>query len=216
MLPDVIEILSSSSDDDYDQYKLSQNSQRRSLNVNFNESDLETLSGCNWLNDSIVNSYINLMKSYVSTNIGMTNSFFYSKLLRDGCEAASVWEGIKGRNLNEYNLFLIPICTGCHWILIALDFVNEELNILDSLGSLCEKEAQNINNFLKWQGISPLHIIQLEVPQQNNGYDRGVFLLQNIRCILFNNWNFDFDQIDIPQIRDRIKSELTNCTLELN
>ena len=61
MLPDVIEILSSSSDDDYDQYKLSQNSQRRSLNVNFNESDLETLSGCNWLNDSIVNSYFNLM-----------------------------------------------------------------------------------------------------------------------------------------------------------
>ena len=211
---EIIEILSSSSDNEDENPISDLDARKRSLNITFTQKDLETLNNRNWLNDSIINSYINLMRPHMNNkSFGITNSFFFTKLKRDGPQEALNWEGIKGKLLNEFELFLIPICTGTHWILFVLDFEHSFMFILDSLGLFYENEAKIINNFLHYQGISELPVGSYEVPRQLNGYDCGVFLLQNIRCILFGEGDFTYSQEDIPFIRNRIKNELINCEL---
>ena len=213
---EIIEILSSSSDDENEGKHLSALEMRkRALNISFTNKDLKTLDFGNWLNDSIINSYINLMRPEIDqSRFGITNSFFFTKLQRDGCEEASNWEGIKGRQLNDFELFLIPICAESHWFLFVLDFNQSTLHVLDSLGIMHLREARIVNSFLGFQGIDELQIERYEVPKQLNGYDCGAFLLQNIRCVFFGDGSFEYSQSDIAYIRQRIKNELINCELE--
>lgn len=179
--------------------------------ISFEFSDLNCLAPTQWLNDAVINSYMNLMKSKTSENIGSTNTFFYAKLERDGPESAVMWEGIKGEKLNIYEKFLIPVCSGAHWILICCDFVQNELQVLDPLGGMYHSKANTINGFLSYQGIPTLPVKHPRVPSQHNGYDCGVFLLSNARCHFFNNGIYNFSQGDIPNMRRKIKQELLDC-----
>ena len=210
---EVIEILSSDSDDDVvivpiDKHNKINKFGKPEPKISLETEELECLEGPFWINDSVINSYINLMKSRTSQNVGSTNSFFFTKLKKDGPVEASVWEGIKGMPINRYDIFLIPICTGSHWFLILVDFIHEELCVLDPLGAKHINEAMLINSFLAFQCIKQLPIVQTEVPQQMNGFDCGAFLLQNAHCLIFNDGIFNYSQTDMPRIRERIKQEL--------
>lgn len=176
--------------------------------ISFTQEDLHTLDGCNWLSDEVVNSYLNILRSRSEENIGSTNTFFINKLERGEFDEALNWEGIRGEKINIYDKFLIPIHAGMHWIIACCDFKNNELDLLDSFGNSYTRMTDLINTFLEFQGITPLPVKHPQVPRQYNGYDCGVFLLSNARCILLNNGVFDYTQADIPNIRKRIKSEL--------
>ena len=210
---EVIEILSSDSDDDavsvpIDRHDKINKFGKLEPKISFEIEDLKCLEGPFWINDSVINSYLSLMKSRTVQNVGSTNSFFFTKLKKDGPVEASVWEGIKGMPINRYDIFLIPVCTGSHWFLILVDFIHEELCVLDSLGTRHDNEAMLINNFLAFQCIEKLPIVQKEVPQQMNGFDCGAFLLQNAHCLIFNDGIFNYSQTDMPRVRERIKREL--------
>jgi len=170
--------------------------------------DLDSLKGKSWLNDSVINTYLSIMKYHSNESVGSTNTFFYNKLSRDGPEEASNWEGIKKVPLNVFDHFLIPICAGSHWILIDVNFKEECIDILDPLGGNYRSHYRKINEFLEFQNIPPLPIRYPQVAQQQNGYDCGVFLLQNAFCIFYQKDFRSYSQADIPMIRKRIYKEL--------
>jgi Ulp1 family protease len=174
----------------------------------FDRADLACLSGHEWINDQVLNSYISLVASESNANIGHTNSFFFKKLERDGCEAAAPWHGIKNQPLNTYSLFLVPVCWGVHWVLAVFDFVEGQLAILDSLHRELRAIAERLNGFLEWQIGSPLPVVFPEVPEQRNGYDCGVFVMEFARRIFAGEPLDSFSQADIPRMRREIKERL--------
>lgn len=180
--------------------------------ISFEYSELSCLRPTAWLNDAVLNSYLNLMKSKTLENIGSTNSFFYNKLERDGPQAAENWEGISGQKLNRYEKFLIPVCSGAHWILMCLDFIQNELQVLDPLHGRYNRKAEVVNSFLQYQKIPKLTITHPHVPDQENGYDCGVFLLSAARCHFFNNGIYNYSQKDMPEMRRKIKQDLIEYT----
>lgn len=177
--------------------------------ISFDPQELECLYDGQWLNDAILNSYISLMASKSEYNVGYTNSFFYKKLERDGCKAASMWQGIKGQPINQYDRFFIPICLGVHWISAEINFFENHIAVLDSFNTPHKNIGRKLNEFLEFQGIDPLPVIFPRVPQQLNGDDCGVFTIQFGRAVFFNfDFNY-FSQSDIPLVREQIYDELS-------
>lgn len=184
------------------------------LPLNYEFEDLNCLCGRQWINDAVLNSYLSYCYNKIdendARNIGLTNSFFLKSVERDGFKRASCWQGIKGQPINKYDLFLIPICCGSHWILAAIDFINHEIRMYDSFHGAHHDLVNLINGFLKFQGIEPLDSVIPDVPTQYNGYDCGVFVMEFGRCILLEKDINSFSQKDMPATRKRIYNELSS------
>lgn len=189
-------------------FLISECSVPRVFDGSIHADDLECLYGREWVNDSVVNTYIKLLKFRSPLNIGMTNSFFYSKLKRDGPDEASDWWGIRQEPLTSYDKFIIPISTGSHWILIVLDFEMSALQLLDSLNGRYNATASNINKFLNYLGIPSLDVQYPNVARQTNGYDCGIFICEYANCIFNERPLVSFTQADTPKIRLKILNEL--------
>lgn len=96
----------------------------RKFNLNITRRDLMTLAGLNWLNDEVINFYMNMIiergkdsnwpKSYAF------NTFFYTKLVKDGPQSLRRWT--KRVDLFSYDLVCVPIHLGMHWCMAIVDF----------------------------------------------------------------------------------------------
>lgn len=184
---------------------------QRTSRIRLDADDISCLRYHEWLNDEVVNSYISILASQSSDLIGFTDSFFTKKVERDGYEAAFCWKGVKGRAINRYNAFIVPICTGVHWILACFDFVHERLMVMDSFHGKHESTANLLNGFLEAQGVEPLQVYYPEVPSQLNGYDCGVFILKLCECLFAGVDLMSFTQADIPNARKHIRRELIDA-----
>jgi Ulp1 family protease len=194
-------------------HSLSQSFPRvRSVSISVDKDDLRCLRGREWVNDQVINAYISLMVSRCARNIGYTNTFFYHKLERDGPEAASCWHGIKGAPISRYDIFIIPVCIGVHWILAAFDFIDAQLCIYDSFHGQFPEIANRLNEFIAFQGDEPFPVAYPAVPSQTNGYDCGIFVMQCARCLCTGEAFDSFSQRDMPAIRANILAELRAAT----
>lgn len=67
----------------------------RKFNLNITRRDIMTLAGLNWLNDEVINFYMNLIteraKDRKWPKTYTMNTFFYPKLLKDGPQSLRRW-----------------------------------------------------------------------------------------------------------------------------
>ena len=181
--------------------------------VHITMDDLDDIKNDKCFNDAVVNAYLVFLGNNhdPGSTIGYTNSFFINKLRRDGCKAASSWQGIDGKRLDVYKKFLIPISTMSHWILVEISFCEGVIRVYDSLGRHGESLVHKIKNFLFWQNIRKKFVTRYpSVPKQDNFHDCGAFVCEFARCI-FEDIPLNketFSQKDAPEIRKRIYSEL--------
>ena len=169
------------------------------------------------LNDAVINAYISHLSRLHNINgrIGFTNTYWLPKLRRDGFDAAMNWEGIWGKRLDVYEKFLIPVATGCHWILIEICFGNFVINVYDSLGKSGTSFVNSVKDFMKKQGIVRKFVTSFpKVPKQTNTYDCGVFLLLFAECIFLNIGieKDTFQQRDMLDFRSKILGNLLDYT----
>jgi Ulp1 family protease len=74
----------------------------------------------NWLNDTVVNFYVNLINISTNDNIHCMSSFFYQRLYL-GFDKVEKWYK---QNVFELEMFCIPLhMNGNHWT-IAICFMN--------------------------------------------------------------------------------------------
>nr|XP_019814019.1 PREDICTED: sentrin-specific protease 2 isoform X3 [Bos indicus] len=151
--------------------------------------DIQTLRNYHWLNDEVINFYMNLLvernKRQGYPALYAFSTFFYPKLKSGGYQAVKRWT--KGVSLFEQELILVPIHRKVHWSLVAIDLRKRCLKYLDSMGQkghrICEillqylqdesKTKRNIDlNLLEWTHYS---MKPQEIPQQLNGSDCGMF-----------------------------------------
>ncbi|RXN09970.1 sentrin-specific protease 2-like protein [Labeo rohita] len=191
------------------------------------QRDLATLQEGSWLNDEVINFYMNLVMSRSEQEVGgrkvySFSTFLFPKLHNGGHAAVRRWT--KAVDLFLYDIILVPLHLGVHWSLGVVDFKSKSVRSYDSMGQrhddICDmillylkeefriKKGKDLDTS-KWT-LSSLR--PSEIPQQKNGSDCGVFVCKYADYISRGR-NLTFRQNHMPYFRKAMIWEILNQKL---
>ncbi|CAK6448945.1 unnamed protein product [Pipistrellus nathusii] len=124
--------------------------------------DIQTLRNFHWINDEVINFYMNLLmernKKQGYPVLHAFSTFFYPKLKSGGYQAVKRWT--KAVNLFEQELVLVPI----HRSLVVIDLRKKCLKYLDSMGQkgnrICEILLQYLQDESKTKRNVDLNLLE--------------------------------------------------------
>ncbi len=98
--------------------------------------DLSTLTGLNWLNDEVINFYMQMICERSKQNdnwpnVYAFNTFFYPKLMSGGHQVLKRWT--KKVDVFSFDLILVPVHLGMHWCLSTIDLRSKTVRYYDSM-----------------------------------------------------------------------------------
>lgn len=188
--------------------------------------DIQTLKNYHWLNDEVINFYMNLLversKKQGYPALHAFSTFFYPKLKSGGYQAVKRWT--KGVNLFEQELVLVPIHRKVHWSLVVMDLRKKCLKYLDSMGQkghrICEILLQYLQDESKTKRNTDLNLLEWthysmkphEIPQQLNGSDCGMFTCKYADYISRDK-PITFTQHQMPLFRKKMVWEILHQQL---
>ncbi|XP_046487627.1 sentrin-specific protease 1 [Neodiprion pinetum] len=187
--------------------------------------DIHTLSGLNWLNDEVINFYMNLL--IVRGNSGgnfpkvhALNTFFYPKLLSGGHSSLKRWT--RKVDIFSKEMLVVPIHLGMHWCMSIVDFRDKTIRYFDSMGGSNPKCLNALKQYLQDESLDkkkqPYDMTgwKLEnvkdIPQQMNGSDCGVFSCMFAEYLCANK-RLTFSQEDMPYFRNKMVYEILKSKL---
>uniref|UniRef100_A0A8C6GPG6 Ubiquitin-like protease family profile domain-containing protein n=1 Tax=Mus spicilegus TaxID=10103 RepID=A0A8C6GPG6_MUSSI len=194
--------------------------------LQISRGDIQTLENGQWLNDEVINFYMNLLiernenQGYPALHVFST--FFYPKLKHGGYSSVKRWT--QGINLFEKELILVPIHQRVHWSLVVIDLRKRSIVYLDSMGqtgkSICETIFQYLQNESKTRRnieLDPLEwkqysVTSEEIPLQLNGSDCGMFTCKYADYIA-RDQPVTFSQQHMPTFRKRMVWEILHSQL---
>ncbi|KAF5377468.1 hypothetical protein D9615_005189 [Tricholomella constricta] len=206
-----------------------------------NDSDLRRLFPGQWLNDEIINFYGALIlgrsenckenppKQGVNgtnvLNVHYFSTFFWSKL-KEGYDKGRLAKWTKKASIVDIfskDIVLIPVNhSNAHWTSAAINFRRKRIESYDSMGTRRDGvfkalraylDAEHRNkkkkpfDFAGWEDYS------IEAPQQENGYDCGVFTCQFLQGLSRGDDFVRFTQKDMPHLRRRMIWEIGHARL---
>lgn len=192
------------------------------FNLIITRQDIETLVEDQWLNDNIINFYMNLLMERSQQNpenlprVYALNTFFIPCLLRSGYSAVRRWT--KNVNIFAYDIIVVPVhVDNVHWCMAIIDLKNKNLKYYDSLGKANPQVVDALEDYLKQESLdkqnqpfdTTLFTTEAlaDTPQQTNGSDCGVFSCMIAENITRNN-EITISQNDIPYLRQRMILEI--------
>jgi hypothetical protein len=202
-------------------------------NIRLERKDLKRLEFTEWLNDEVVNFYMQLLneRSQQSSNNGkqpkcyLFNSFFYTLLSNGGYNYSRVQKWTRKIDIFTLDKVFVPVHLGNHWCLAVINFADKRFEYYDSLGGENPKCLERLRRYVKdeyrtkhkgeydlseWQDYTPLNI-----PHQQNGYDCGVFMCK-FADYLSRGKPFDFSQSDMSYFRKRMILEILSKSAKEN
>ncbi|CAH2004404.1 unnamed protein product [Acanthoscelides obtectus] len=197
----------------------------RKFNLNITRRDLCTLAGLNWLNDEVINFYMNLIieRSKQSPDRPKTfafNTFFYPKLLKDGPQGLRRWT--KRVDLFEHDMICIPIHLGMHWCMAIIDFRDQSIRYYDSMGGSNDRCLRALKQYLEAEHLdkkkTPFDTSDFtlenvkDIPQQMNGSDCGMFSC-TFAEYLTRDAKITFSQENMPYFRNKMVFEIVTGEL---
>mmetsp|Transcript_25006 Transcript_25006/g.35018 ORF Transcript_25006/g.35018 Transcript_25006/m.35018 type:complete len:660 (+) Transcript_25006:108-2087(+) len=185
------------------------------FNLKVTRGDICRLQTPEWLNDEVINFYMNVLMDRNSKEPSLPkmfifNTFFFS-MLEKGYERVKKWT--RKVDVFSLNYVIIPVHLGVHWCLAVINFVDKRFEYYDSMGGPNKAALKAMRNYLiqeykdkkkqqfdltGWTDYMPR-----DIPQQQNGYDCGVFMCRYADCISQNK-PFNFKQKDMQTIRKRM------------
>ncbi|NXT01552.1 SENP2 protease, partial [Jacana jacana] len=188
--------------------------------------DLQTLRNLCWLNDEVINFYMNLViernKKEGYPAVHAFSTFFFPKLYSGGYKAVARWT--KNVDLFKYDIILVPIHLRSHWALVVINIREKTVKYFDSMEQkgdyICKTLLKYLNdesrvkrnvviNILEWT----VHSMEShEIPQQYNGSDCGVFMCQYANYAACNK-PMNFKQAHMPYFRKRMVWEIIHQEL---
>ncbi|XP_029974540.1 sentrin-specific protease 1 [Salarias fasciatus] len=194
--------------------------------LSLTRKDLQTLSNLNWLNDEVINFYMNLLversKEPELPSVNTFNTFFYPKLRSSGYSAVRRWT--KKMDIFAKDILLIPVHLGVHWCLAVVDFRKKAIMYFDSMGNNNDEACNVLLDYLEKESKDKkgkdldtsdwtLHSkTRSEIPQQMNGSDCGMFTCKYADYITRDK-QITFTQKNMPYFRKRMVWELVNHVL---
>ena len=165
---------------------------------------LHRLKDGGWLNDEIINYYVELLKESNPSDdhhhsYYFYQTYFYAKLR--GSDGNFCYENVQRWN-KDVNVFcfkkiFVPLHVhGDHWALAVIDMANKTICYIDSLKSNDDtfrgleilnmwlyREAQRVGVS---ESFDNFNLVSLECPQQDNCSDCGIFLLTFMHLMHLN------------------------------
>ncbi|XP_076840166.1 sentrin-specific protease 1 [Brachyhypopomus gauderio] len=188
--------------------------------------DLQTLSHLNWLNDEVINFYMNLLversKAQHLPSVYTFNTFFFPKLRSSGYSAVRRWT--KKVDIFSVDIILVPVHLGVHWCLSVVDLRKKSIMYFDSMGRSNDEACRVLLDYLKQESKDKRSrdldtsdwTLQSkkrnEIPQQMNGSDCGMFTCKYAEYITKDK-PITFTQKHMPYFRRRMVWEILNQRL---
>ncbi|XP_036025533.1 sentrin-specific protease 2-like [Onychomys torridus] len=188
--------------------------------------DMRTLKETQWINDEVINFYMNLLmernqnEGYPSVHA--FNTFFYPKFKCGGYRSVKRWT--QAVNLFAKELILVPIHLDVHWSLVVVDLRKKHIAYLDSMGQKRPDVLKMIFQYLQEESkarrnvdLNPLEWRQYsmpaeEIPQQRNGSDCGMFTCKYADYIS-RGQPLTFSQQHMPLFRKKMVWEILHKRL---
>ncbi|KAM8718495.1 hypothetical protein ACLKA7_001665 [Drosophila subpalustris] len=197
------------------------------FSLNITRNDIRTLTGSCWLNDEIINFYMNLItersqiKEGKLPSVYAMNTFFIPRLLQNGHSAVKRWT----RRVDLFSKDIIPVPVhvgGVHWCMAIIHMKNKTIRYYDSMGKPNQMVLSALETYLREESLdkrklpfdtSDFKIENVQdVPQQTNGSDCGVFSCMFAEYITRNK-PLNFSQEHMEYFRKKMVLEI--CSGEL-
>ncbi|XP_062975255.1 sentrin-specific protease 1 [Elgaria multicarinata webbii] len=188
--------------------------------------DIQTLNHLNWLNDEIINFYMNMLmersKQKSFPTVHAFNTFFFTKLKTAKYQAVKRWT--KKVDIFSVHILLVPIHLGVHWCLAVIDFRKKTITYYDSMGGTDNDACKILLHYLKQESVDKkrkefdtngwmlLSKRSQEIPQQMNGSDCGMFACKYADSITKDK-PINFTQQHMPYFRKRMVWEILHRKL---
>ncbi|KAH7918362.1 cysteine proteinase [Leucogyrophana mollusca] len=204
------------------------------------DRDLSRLMPSQWLNDEIINFYGQMILSRSEDskenpgangvaggkkkplNVHYFSTFFWTKMRGEGYERSRLAKWTKKFDIFSKDIILIPVNhNNSHWTAAAINFRRKRIESFDSMNldrqqvfktlrQYIDLEHRNKKkqpfDFTGWEDYDPE-----DTPQQENGYDCGVFTCQFLESLSRGEEFFNFTQKDMPYLRRRMIWEIGNA-----
>mmetsp|Transcript_4881 Transcript_4881/g.10776 ORF Transcript_4881/g.10776 Transcript_4881/m.10776 type:complete len:425 (-) Transcript_4881:19-1293(-) len=207
------------------------------FSVDVTRRQLSCLLPSTWLNDEVVNFYCKLLQERCDRAAGsstpscwFTNTFFWGKLSGEGGRSYSYkdvkrWTVRAKVDIFTKDFVIFPInVNSMHWTCGAINLRDKCFYYLDSMD---QSPPSTFVPFLRrylndehlarkgtpLEGVDSWCRVHIEVPQQSNGYDCGVFTCCFAEC-LASGAGFAFDQDDIHDMRLRLAARIVSGNSE--
>ncbi|CAD6187920.1 unnamed protein product [Caenorhabditis auriculariae] len=193
--------------------------------VKLTRKDLCTLDGMNWLNDEVINFYMELVceRSRNSSDLPKTyafNTFFYSNIATKGYTSVKRWT--RKVDIFAYDVLLIPVHLGVHWCMSVIDMGKKEITYYDSLLNDNYQSLELLRQYLSSESADKKKVsfdftgwkfeMKKDIPRQMNGSDCGVFSC-HFGEFASRRRKPVFNQSHMSYFRRRMVFELVNKTL---
>ncbi|XP_049298634.1 uncharacterized protein LOC125771732 [Anopheles funestus] len=193
------------------------------FNLRITGNDLVTLQDLNWLNDAVINFYMELLRerSELKRDQGVPkvytmNTFFLPQLIKMGYSGVRRWT--RKVDLLAHDIIVVPVHVGgIHWCMSTIDLRRKTIHYYDSMGSpnntvlnaleqyLCEESMDKRKTPFDKSGLTKQNI--RECPRQKNGSDCGVFSCMFAE-FLTRDHAITFDQSNMPYFRKKMTVEI--------
>eukprot|EP00092_Neocalanus_flemingeri_P000118 GFUD01000121.1.p1 GENE.GFUD01000121.1~~GFUD01000121.1.p1 ORF type:complete len:1007 (-),score=214.05 GFUD01000121.1:186-3206(-) len=198
-------------------------------NINITKHDLYGLTGQNWLNDKVIEFYLQMVAArslsleYRELNmprIHCMSTYFFLNLIMRGYGALERWT--KDVDIFSFDILLVPVHMDMHWCIAIIDFRSPGVFYYDSMGGHNMPALSAILSYLKEEHLNKkgteldLRHFAKEVvpdcPQQQNGSDCGIFVCK-VAEYLSRETVLSFDQEDMAYFRKRMIWEMIKVQL---
>ncbi|KAH9921976.1 cysteine proteinase [Epithele typhae] len=204
-------------------------------------ADILRLRPAQWLNDEIINFYGQMIlaraesskenpsNSKVNGRNGPINahylsSFFWAKLKGQGYQKGRLAKWTKQVDIFSKDVILIPVNhNNAHWTAAAINFRKKRIESYDSMGMERGQVFKILRQYLddehRDKKKKPFDFtgwtdyVLPDTPQQENGYDCGVFTCQFLESLSRGEETFDFTQKNMPYLRRKMVWEIGGTRL---
>ncbi|XP_075240460.1 sentrin-specific protease 1-like [Convolutriloba macropyga] len=190
--------------------------------ISITRKDIRTLIGLNWLNDEIINFYLNLIVDRNKKNEELPkchtmNTFFYSRLFENGYKSVSRWT--RRVDIFSMDYILVPVHLQVHWCLAVISFKSKSVLYYDSMGAPNDRCLETLADYVRQEhqdkkkteiSLDGWTIANAgEIPHQKNASDCGMFSLTFAEHVAAER-PFNFDQKNMPYLRRKMAFEIVH------
>ncbi|XP_074659519.1 uncharacterized protein LOC141912203 isoform X2 [Tubulanus polymorphus] len=197
----------------------------RAFRIGIRRVDIQTLKGLNWLNDEVINFYMNLLiergKLDNYPTVHAFNTFFYPKYMGSGYSTILArWT--KNVDISSMDYIVIPVHLGVHWCVCVASFKQKSIKYYDSMGGENNACLQAVRRYISEEirnkkkidyDTSDWKLMNVKgIPQQMNGSDCGMFSCKFADYVVRDK-AINFTQAHMPYFRRRMIYEILNKRL---
>ncbi|XP_055370870.1 sentrin-specific protease 1 isoform X2 [Condylostylus longicornis] len=200
------------------------------FNMSIRRRDIQTLVGDTWLNDEVINFYMNLLMERgeirASENypkVYAMNTFFIPRLMSSGYSAVRRWT--RKVDLFSYDIIPVPVHVGgVHWCMAIIHLKNKTIKYYDSMGTPNLRVLQALEQYLRDESLDKKNVVfetndfvkecVADCPRQMNGSDCGVFSCMFAEYVTRNK-SITFSQQHMQYFRHKMILEIVKGKLLL-